>query len=206
MAVAETAASAGMGPLGWLSLGLGGIGLLGSLFGGEEEMTDEQRQTYEMLLKRSGGLDPKLLALMRARMRGSVGNEAAGLASTTSSRLRRQDAPVAVQEQYMDKLAQRRMGATSDALLGVDTLNENIKGDALGQLASFTGRFPQKGASGQGFNQLFGMGLQGLLSDYGGEGDFMSKLDQHQRAGYQMGEFNFRDIKNPRNRVTGGMR
>ena len=148
---------------GLVSAGLTGIGLLGSLFTSDEEMTDEQRQAYEMLLERSRGLDPKLLNLMRARLKGAIGSEASALSASTASRLRRQGAPVAIQEQHLDKLRTRRMGAQSDALLGVDQLNEQIKSGALGQLAGFAGGFAPKSGFGQGFASLFGAGLQGLL-------------------------------------------
>ena len=38
------------------------------------------------------------------------------------------------------------------------------------------------------------MGLQGLLSDYGGDADFMRQMDESQR-------FDFRNVQNPRNRL-----
>ncbi len=50
--VAPVSSGFGFDPL---SLGLTGIGLLGSLFGGEEELTDEQKRTYGALLDRSKG-------------------------------------------------------------------------------------------------------------------------------------------------------
>jgi hypothetical protein len=160
----------GMNPI---SLGLTGIGALGSLFGGDPEMTDEQRQTYEALQKRSQGMDPKLLRLMRARMRGSVGQEFAGASANRMAQLRRQNAPNVIQRQEFEKLATRRAGATSDALLGVDRLNEQVKGQALGQLGSFTGRFAQTPGSGAGFSNLFGAGLQGILQ--GGQNPFLDE-------------------------------
>jgi hypothetical protein len=166
-----------------VSLGLTGIGLLGSLFGSESGMTDEQRQTYEMLLKRSKGLDPKLLALMRARLANAVGNEFSGYRSSTASSLRRQNAPIAKQQEIMEKLYSRGAGAKSDALLGVDQLNENIKSGALGQLSGFTSSFPQQSGYGQGFSQLFGAGLQGLLSgNFGNDTAFLGKMDETQRS------------------------
>ncbi len=149
-----------------LSLGLTGIGLLGSLFSSGEEMTDEQKQTYQALLARTKGIDPKLLALMRARMANAVGNEYSGYRSSQASSLRRQNAPIAKQQEVMDKLYSRGAGAKTDALLGVDTLNENVKGNALGQLASFTGRFNAQPGYGQGFATLAGAGLQGMLRNY----------------------------------------
>ena len=165
-----------------LSLGLTGIGFLGSLFGSEssEEMTGEQRATYDALLKRSKGIDPKLLALMRARMKGAVGQEHAGLSASTASRLRRQGAPISIQEQHLDKLRQRRFGAQSDALLGVDQMNEGVKGQALGQLAGFTGRFApnRNDATGQGFSQLFGAGIQGLMRNYGNVDDTYMQMQR----------------------------
>ncbi len=160
-----------------LSLGLTGIGFLGSLFGGEEELTDEQRQAYEGLLKRSKGLDPKLLQLMRARLKGAVGSEFSALTSSRMSQLRRQDAPNVIQRQEFEKLATRRAGGITDALLGVDQLNEQIKGQALGQLAGFAGRFPQRQPFGQGFSQMFGAGLQGLLGG-GGNAGFLEELNR----------------------------
>jgi len=175
-----------------VSLGLTGIGLLGSLFGSDPEMTDEQRQTYEILLKRSKGLDPKLLALMRARLANAVGNEYSGYRSSASSSLRRQNAPIAKQQEVMDKLYSRGAGAKTDALLGVDQLNENVKGQALGQLSGFAGRFPQQSGYGGGFSQLFGAGLQGLLQDnYGSNTEFLSKVDKHKRRADEMMRFRF---------------
>lgn len=167
MAVLGTAAAvgvgAGMGPLGWLGLGLTGIGAIGSLFGGEEEMTDEQRQAYEMLLSRSRGLPESTLEMMRARLKNAIGNEASGISASTASRLRRQNVPVAKQEEVLDKVNTRRIGGIDDAMLGVEELNESVKSGALGQLAGFTGRFNATPASGQGFGQMFGAGLQSLL-------------------------------------------
>ena len=153
-----------------------GVGALGSLFGSDAEMTDEQRKTYESLLKRSKGLDPKLLALMRARMRGSVGNEFAGASANRMAQLRRQNAPNVIQRQEFEKLATRRAGATSDALLGVDKLNENVKGQAIGQMAGFTGRFPQTPSSCQGFASMFGAGFQGLMQGNQNNMNFLEAL------------------------------
>jgi len=174
-----------------ISLGLTGIGFLGSLFGEDEQMTDEQRQTYEMLLKRSKGIDPKLLSLMRARMKNAVGQEFAGQSANMASRLRRQNAPISIQEQHLDKLRTRRFGAQTDALLGVDQMNEGVKGQAMGQLAGFAGRFSPRQPTGQGFAQMFGSGLQGLVRNYGEEGDFYSELEQHKRRAAEMANFRF---------------
>ena len=82
----------------------------------------------------------------------------------------------------MAELGQRRAGAASGALLDVERMNEEIKGGALSQLASFAGGFPQSTGFGGGFSQLFGAGLQGLLSDsYGSNYDFLSKLGMENR-------------------------
>jgi len=165
-----------------------GVGALGSLFGGDAELTDEQRATYESLLKRSKGLDPKLLKLMRARLRGSVGQEFAGASANRMAQLRRQNAPNVIQRQEFEKLATRRAGATSDALLGVDQLNENVKGQALGQLSGFTSRFPQIPASGQGFASMFGAGFQGLMRNQGGNMNFLEALMPLQEDGRKMAD------------------
>jgi hypothetical protein len=177
-----------------LSLGLTGLGLIGSLFGGEEEMTDEQKRTYESLLSRSQGLDPKLLELMRARLRGSVGNEFSGLTANRMAQLRRQNAPNVIQRQEFEKLASRRAGATSDALLGVDRLNENVKGQALGQLAGFTSRFPQQRGFGQGFSQLFGAGLEGLLRGGDDDVNWMEELLRHKKRGEGFANYDFNKL------------
>jgi hypothetical protein len=174
-----------------------GVGALGSLFGSDAEMTDEQRQTYESLLKRSKGLDPKLLALMRARMRGSVGSEFAGASANRMAQLRRQNAPNVIQRQEFEKLSTRRAGATSDALLGVDQLNENVKGQALGQMAGFTGRFPQTPGSGQGFASMFGAGFQGLMQNQGGNSNFLEELTRMRRVGDKFNEFDFGNAQVP---------
>ena len=185
MAAPVAPASSGFG-FDPLSLGLTGIGLLGSLFGGEEELTDEQKRTYGALLDRSKGLDPELLELMRARLKGSVGNEFSGLMANRMAQLRRQNAPNVIQRQEFEKLGTRRAGATTDALLGVDRLNESVKGQALGQLAGFTGRFNPRSGTGQGFNQLFGAGLQGLLRDSGNDMGFLERVGEHKRRGKQL--------------------
>jgi len=166
-----------------------GVGALGSLFGSDADLTDEQRKTYESLVNRSQGLDPKLLRLMRARMRGSVGQEFAGASANRMAQLRRQNAPNVIQRQEFEKLATRRAGATSDALLGVDQLNENVKGQALGQLAGFTSRFPQTPGSGQGFAGLFGSGFQGLLQGQGNNINFLEELSRMNRIGDKFNEF-----------------
>ena len=174
-----------------------GVGALGSLFGSDAEMTDEQRKTYESLLKRSKGLDPKLLALMRARMRGSVGNEFAGASANRMAQLRRQNAPNVIQRQEFEKLSTRRAGATSDALLGVDQLNENVKGQALGQLSGFTSRFQQTPSSGQGFASLFGAGFQRMLQNQGGNANFLEELTRMKRVGDKFNEFDFGNAQVP---------
>ena len=174
-----------------------GVGALGSLFGSDAEMTDEQRKTYEALLKRSKGLDPKLLSLMRARMRGSVGNEFAGASANRMAQLRRQNAPNVIQRQEFEKLSTRRAGATSDALLGVDKLNENVKGQALGQMAGFTSRFPQTPASGGGFASMFGAGFQGLMQNQGGNANFLEELTRMNRPGDKFNEFDFGNAQVP---------
>ena len=174
-----------------------GVGALGSLFGSDEEMTDEQRKTYEALLKRSKGLDPKLLSLMRARMRGSVGNEFAGASANRMAQLRRQNAPNVIQRQEFEKLSTRRAGATSDALLGVDQMNENVKGQALGQMAGFTSRFPQTPSSGQGFAGMFGAGFQGMLQNQGGNANFLEELTRMKRVGDKFNEFDFGNAQVP---------
>jgi len=169
-----------------LGMGLTGIGLLGSLFGKDEEASDEQKQIYKLLMERAGGLDPKLLELMRARLRSSVGNEFAGLSASTGSRLRRQNVPVAKQEEIMDKLRSRRMGATSDALLDVERINEQVKTSALSNLSSLGRSFPNQQGFGGGFAQLFGAGLQQLLgNNYGSNFKFLDELDQAKRWGQQ---------------------
>ena len=174
-----------------LSIGLTGIGFLGSLFGSDESASPEQREIYKLLKKRGiYGLDPKLLELMRARMRGAIGNEYAGLSASTASRLRRQNAPMAIQRQIMDKMSTRRYGATSDALLGVEQLNEQVKGNALSQLSSLGQAFPNQQGFGQGFAQLFGAGLQQLLgNNYGSDMDFFSQMDEAKRRGDAMSRY-----------------
>ena len=109
---------------------------------------------------------------MKRQAVGAVGNEFAGLSSQAQSRLRRQNAPIAVQEQILEKLATRRAGAKSSALTGIDALNEQTKGGALGQLAQFTQTMP----TGMGYSDLIGAGLGGLQQQLA-QDEYLKQLD-----------------------------
>jgi len=121
-----------------VSLGLTGIGLVGSLFGQGPSMTDEQRQAYNLMLERSRGLSPELLEMIRRRLRMSIGNEASATSASTTQRLERQNVPIARQQEIMNKLRQQRLGSVESAMLGVEQLNEDVKSNALQQLSGFT--------------------------------------------------------------------
>lgn len=137
------------------SMLFGGIGALTS-----DSMSPEQREQYEILKKRLAGIDPRVLERMRGRLRNAIGNEAAGVSASSAARLRRQNAPLAKQEEIMDKIATRRIGGVGDALTSVDEMNERYKAQAAGQFASFDTRSTE----GQGFADLFGSGMNLLMN------------------------------------------
>ena len=60
-----------------------------------------------------------------------------------------------------------------------------MKGQALGQLAGFAGRFPQRQPYGQGFSQMFGAGLQGLLGG-GNDMGFLENIRGHATRGQEL--------------------
>lgn len=157
-------------PLTLINLAATVGGTLGSLFGGGG---DEQSEIYELLKQRGiEGIDPKLLAAMKRKAVGSVGNEFTALSAQAQSRLRRQNAPIAIQEQVLGKLASRRAGARTDALTGIDALNEQTKGGALGQLSQFGAGMN----TGQGFSDLIGAGLGGLQQQLS-QDEYFKQLD-----------------------------
>ena len=167
-----------------LGMGAGAVGALTS-----DSMSPEQREMYEMLKKRLAGIDPKLLERMRARMRNAIGNQAAGLSASTSARLRRQSAPVAKQEEVMDKLNTRRIGGTSDALLGIDEMNERYKQSAAGMMAGFN----TQSNEGQGFANLFGSGMNLLMNKPNASFNpqMMYQLNQAKKRGGQFEQMQF---------------
>jgi hypothetical protein len=151
-------------------LAIGG-GILGALF--DSGGGDFDPEIRNLILQRARqGIDPKLLAAMKRKAVGSVGNEFAALSSQAQSRLRRQNAPVAIQEQTLEKLATRRAGARTDALTGIDALNEQVKGGALGQLGQFAVEAPY----GQSYGDLIGAGLGGLQQQLA-QDEYFKQLD-----------------------------
>lgn len=168
--MADLGGGGGFNPLDLLNpLAIGG-GILGSLFGGGG---DEQEEIFNLLQQRATqGMDPNVLARMKRKAVGSVGNEFSALSAQAQSRLRRQNAPVAVQEQVLGKLASRRAGARTDALTGIDALNEQTKGGALGQLSQFGAGLN----TGQGFSDLIGAGLGGLQQQLS-QDEYFKSLD-----------------------------
>jgi hypothetical protein len=168
--MAQLGGGGGFNPLDLLNpLAIGG-GILGALFGGGG---DEQEEIYELLKQRGiQGIDPKLLAAMKRKAVGSVGNEFSALSAQAQSRLRRGNAPVAIQEQVLGKLATRRAGARTDALTGIDALNEQTKSGALGQLSQFGAGMN----TGQGFSDLIGAGFGGLQQQLA-QDEYFKQLD-----------------------------
>jgi hypothetical protein len=130
-----------------------GIGALGTLFGGDNE-------AERLLRQRARGIDPKILAALRMRARRAFGNQASALRTSAGQRLGRQGAPVAKQEEVLDKITTRGFGGLGETLTGIDFANEQIKQGALADLAGFL----SEREPGAGFAQLFGAGLQGLMS------------------------------------------
>ena len=163
---------ANFNPLDLLNPVATGVGLLGSLFGtGGGDINEE---VYNLMLQRAEqGMDPETLRRMRRRAVGAVGQEFSGLSAQAQSRLRRQNAPIAKQEQILDKLAVRRAGAKSDALTGIDALNEQVKSQAMGQL----GQFGYEPAYGQGFGDLLGAGLGGMQQQLA-QDEYFENLDK----------------------------
>ena len=129
-------------------------GGLGTIFGSGDS------ETERLLKERLKGIDPKILEEMRRRTRGALGNQGEAERVSTQQRLGRADAPVAKQEEVMDKIRTRQFGAIGDAMSQVDIMNEEYKRGAMGDLANFTA---QKNADrGQGYASLFGAGANFL--------------------------------------------
>jgi len=147
-----------------LGIGLGStlLGGLGSLFG-TQDTSPRQDEIYEMLKKRAGqGIDPKLVEQMRRNLRMQLGAEFSGLSAQRYNQMRRQNAPRVIQEQIMDQLAKARGGALQQGLMGIEGLSEQARQGALGQMASIFGMMGSP--TGEGFGQLFGAGLTGLMN------------------------------------------
>lgn len=177
-------------PIDPLTIGLAeaGVGLLGSLFFTEdEELSPEQRQAYDLLLQRTRGMSPELLAALRRRVMGAVGSEFSGLSMQALNRLRRQGAPIAKQEEVLDKLSVRRAGARSDALTGVDALNEQMKQQAIMALSQFTSGFPTQPATGQAFGDLLGAGLGNVYQSLG-QDEYLNSLRRIMNKGASSGK------------------
>jgi len=172
---------------------------IGSLFGEDDKASKQQRKVYDLLMERTKGIDPELLQMLRARMRSGIGNEFAGLSASTTSRLRRQNAPMAIQRQIMDKLQTRRLGATTSGMLDIDEMNERVKSSAFSNLASLSQAFPMERGFGSGFSQLFGAGLQHLLSDnYGSNMQFNTFLDTAKKRGEELAKFEWPSAPKPK--------
>lgn len=155
-----------------------GAGLLGTLLGsGGGDLRPEQEQVFQMLKERAKGIDPETLRLMRERARSSIGNEASGLMSSTMSRLRRQGTTAAKQEEVADKLMSRRLGATGEALTGIDALNEQVISNALDRLSVYASGLGPEPITGQGWSELLGQGIGGLEANLLRK-DFYKKLDE----------------------------
>jgi len=142
------------GLLEGLAVAQAGAGLIGSLFG-----KDPQIRGLGMLKRRARqGIDPKILAMMRMRARNVAGREGSALSSQAENRLLRSDAPIAKTEEVLGSLAQKRIGAGSEAVAGIDIANEQVKTQALQQLAGL----PPEPGTGDAFGQLLGLGLGSL--------------------------------------------
>jgi len=136
-----------------ISMALGAGGTLASLFG-----SDPVEDIYR---KQAQGIDPAILADMRRRARSSIGNQSNALRVNAMQNLTRQNAPIAKQQEVMDQVNTRGLGAIGDTLGNIDQMNEQYKMQAMNQLAGYLGQ--QQQGLGQGFASLFGAGLQGLL-------------------------------------------
>ncbi len=144
-------------------------GAAGTLFGGDDE-------TERLLKERLKGIDPKILAEMRRRARGAIGNQATAERVSTGQKLGRADAPVAKRQEIEDKIRTRQFGAIGEAMSDIDFMNEQIKSGALSDLAGYTERRDQD--KGQGYASLFGAGFSGLM-----QGNQLEELERIYKGG-----------------------
>jgi len=131
-------------------------GGLGTIFGSGDD------ETERLLKKRLKGIDPKTLAAMKREIARATGNEASALRTQASQRLGRQDAPVAKQEEVMDKVTTRGLGARASAYTELAEMNERYKQGAMSDLANFSAMSNQ--GRGQGYAAMFGSGLNYLMN------------------------------------------
>ena len=156
-------------------------GTLGSIFGSGQKLHPETERALKMLRERyEKGIDPKVLELMRRRLRTTLGNEYAGMGASTAARLRRQNVPVSRQQEILDQLNVRRFGALGEGMAGIDIANEQMRLQALQQLAGMTSNLPITD-TGQGFGALGGMGFAGLMRMMEGNRgmDYAGNLEKH---------------------------
>lgn len=151
-----------------------GIGALGSLFGSgsKTEIPPELREIWQMLMQQSKeGLSDRTVDMLLQRAKTGLGNEAGALGALTQQRLTRQGAGTGVQQTALNRINQGRLLGIGEATTSVGLADEEAKQQALrmlSQLAPMFGDPNFKSQYGQGFQQLFGSGLNYLLNRPGG--------------------------------------
>jgi len=144
------------------------IGALGSFFGGGQKtnLPPEIQKIMDLLERRATeGLSTEEENLLSQQLNRRLGSEFGALSSLTQSRLSRLGAGIGVQEAAISALNRQRLSAIGEGTTNIGLMDQQAKTSALSQLNSFAGGVvPQfTRDTGQGFNQLFGFGLQGLL-------------------------------------------
>lgn len=159
-----------------------GVGLLGSLFGGNEDQTTtvqnrrlslEQQALFDMLQKRLNrqGLDTSGIA---SATRERIGNESSALRQGALQRLQRGGVGALQTESALGGITREGLRQTGSVLADLDfqaqTFDEDQRNKTLQMMqmllqgtGEVTSRASTDGGFGQGFNTLFGAGLRGIL-------------------------------------------
>lgn len=159
-----------MDPLTALSIGSSIIGGIGSLFGSGEKQTvpPELREIYSLLMQQyRQGLSPLAESRMLQRVKTNLGEEAGALGSLTQARLTRAGAGTGVQQTALNRVNQQRLLGIGKAATDIGIMDEEVKLRALEQLRTLAPMFGSeefKSQYGQGFQELFGAGLNYLLN------------------------------------------
>jgi len=138
------------------------MGFFDTLFGYNNPDLDNAIGRANKLSKT--GLSDDILEKMRRRLRLTNDRAQAGSRASSASRLRRQGAPLQVQEQILRDLSSSQLGELENSLLGVDVANENIKLDALKTYGDLSAQQPQ---GGFGLGQLLGIFGPDIISGAG---------------------------------------
>lgn len=161
-----------MEPLTALQLGATAIGGLNTLFGSKDKAqaihpeVQRMMKLFQMNYQNPRGINSVVMDQMKQKLKATLGNEAGALSALTASRINQQGGGAAAQNAAQSRLNSQRLNALGAGLTEIDVANENVKlGQSRNALSALTSIMPNLGfeQQGQGYANLFAMGLDGLL-------------------------------------------